>query len=68
MTLDEIQAQYDEFTAMYNAGEISPAEYKDLLEGLKTSEAIAEGVEDLERKEQLNTIVNAAIDAASLLA
>lgn len=68
MSIQDIKAEYESYTQMYDAGEISPAEYKDLLEGLKVSEAIAEGAEELEEQAELNKMVTAAIDAASLLA
>lgn len=68
MTLQEINAQLIEINNMYNSGQISPAEYKSLLEGLEISQVIAESAEEMAFKEDLNKIINNAINALSLIA
>lgn len=68
MNLDDIQQMYESYTLMYNRGEISATEYKDLLEGIEISKVIADDAIELEQKEQLNTIIRTAIGVASAVA
>jgi hypothetical protein len=68
MTVQEINAQLVEINNMYQSGQISPAEYKSLLEGLEISQVIAESAEELQQKEDLNKVINHAINALSLIA
>ncbi len=68
MNLDDIQQMYESYTLMYNRGEISAAEYKDLLEGIEISKVIAEDAIELEYKEQLNTIIRTAIGVVAAVA
>jgi hypothetical protein len=68
MTIQEINAQLVEINNMYQSGQISPAEYKSLLEGLEISQVIAESAEELQQKEDLNKVINHAINALSLIA
>jgi hypothetical protein len=68
MTVQEINAQLIEINNLYQSGQISPAEYKLLLEGLEISQVIAESAEELQQKEDLNKVINHAINALSLIA
>lgn len=52
----------------YEQGQISKDELVALLYGINVMEGLGEDVESLQTKEQLNTILNAAISAASMLA
>ena len=52
----------------YERGEINKDELVALLYGINVMEGLGEDVESLQTKEQLNTILNAAISAASMLA
>jgi hypothetical protein len=61
MNLQEIAQQYEEYTALYNTGQISAFEYKSLLEGLEVEKAISMNAEELQYKENLNLAINAAI-------
>lgn len=67
MTLQEINELATQYHAMYERGDVSPAEYADLLKGLDISAVIAQSEEELQFKEQLNTYINAAITAASVV-
>ena len=66
--LQQIAQSYEEYTAAYNAGQLNAAEYKSLLEGLEVEKAVSFNAEELHYKEQLNTVINAAISTASVLA
>ena len=66
MNLNQIELSYAEYTQAFEAGVISKEEYKNLLEGLEIEQAITMSAEELQRKEQLNTIISAAITVASL--
>jgi hypothetical protein len=68
MNLNQIELSYAEYTQAFEAGVISKEEYKNLLEGLEVEQAITMSAEELHRKEQLNTVINAAIMIASAAA
>lgn len=65
--LEQIAQSYTEYTTAYNSGQISPVEYKSLLEGLEVEKAVSMNAEELQYKEQLNTAINAAISAVSMI-
>jgi len=65
MNLNQIELSYTEYTQAFEAGVISKEEYKNLLEGLEVEQAITMSAEELQRKEQLNIVINAAIMIAS---
>jgi hypothetical protein len=65
MNLNQIELSYAEYTQAFEAGVISKEEYKNLLEGLEIEQAITMSAEELQRKEQLNIVINAAIMIAS---
>jgi hypothetical protein len=64
MTLEEIQNSYKEVTEIYQAGQISKEEYVNLLKGFEVEKAVLDNAEELELKEQLNELINAAITIA----
>lgn len=68
MTLTQIQQSCEDYKVAFEAGQISRDEYIDLMKGLEIEEAVAQTAEELEFKTQLNTYINAAISAASLVA
>jgi hypothetical protein len=68
MNLNQVEQSYAEYTQAFEAGVISKEEYKNLLEGLEIEQSIVTTAEELHRKEQLNTVINAAITLASLAA
>jgi hypothetical protein len=67
MTLQELHQLAVEYKGLQESGQISNAEYADLLRGLDMSAVIANSTEELEAKEQMNTYINAAITAASMV-
>jgi hypothetical protein len=64
MTLEEIQNSYKEVTELYQAGQISKEEYVNLLKGFEVEKAVLDNADELELKEQLNELINAAITIA----
>jgi hypothetical protein len=64
MTLEEIQNSYKEVTEIYQAGQISKEEYVNLLKGFEVEKAVLDNADELELKEQLNELINAAITIA----
>jgi len=64
MTLEEIQNSYKEVTELYQAGQISKEEYVNLLKGFEVEKSVLDNAEELELKEQLNELINAAITIA----
>jgi hypothetical protein len=68
MNPQELQNLCDQYKAMVDAGSITKEEYLQLLLGINIMEGINEDAEGLQLKETLNTILNAAVAAASLMA
>jgi len=68
MTLQEIEQYYNDYTGMYQTGEMSKDEYLNLLRGLEVEKAVSMNAEEMQRKEQLNQIINAAISVVSAVA
>ncbi len=66
--LEQIAQSYEEYTLLYNGGQISATEYKSLLEGLEVEKAVSMNAEELQFKENLNLAINAAITAVKALA
>ena len=66
--LQQIAQSYEEYTSLYNAGQINATEYKSLLEGLEVEKAVSMNAEELQYKENLNLAINVAIKAVSALA
>jgi hypothetical protein len=68
MSIAAIEQSYADYTYAYEQGQISRDEYKSLLEGLEIEQAVTMNAEELQRKEQLNQIINAAITVVSAVA
>lgn len=68
MTLQEIEQTYHEYTGMYHTGTINKDEYLNLLRGLEVEKAVSLNAEEMHQKEQLNQIINAAINVVSAVA
>ena len=66
--LQQIAQSYEDYTTAYNAGQISSADYKSVLEGLEVEKAVSMNAEELQYKENLNIAINAAISVVSALA
>jgi len=67
MTPEQLNALIIEYNKALEQGQITKEEYVELLKGINIMEGIADDAEGLALKEQLNTILNAAINAASLM-
>lgn len=66
MTPEQLQQLIAEYKAMRDAGTISNEEYLSLLTGMNIMEGISDDIEGLQLKETLNTILTAAVAAASM--
>lgn len=68
MSPEQLNELIIEYNKMWAEGQISKEEYIQLVQGINIMEGINDDAEGLILKEQLNTIINAAISAASLVA
>jgi hypothetical protein len=59
--------QLEQLTKEYECGNLSKDEYIELLADFKTQQLISAQCKDLAAKENLNSIVNVVINAASIL-
>ena len=66
MTPELLNSYIIEYNKALEQGQISKEEYVELLKGINIMEGIADDAEGLALKEQLNTIINAAISVASM--
>ena len=66
--LVELEYTFNEINRAYENHEISKEEYKNLLEGLEIEKATTMNAEELQRKEELNKLINAAITVVSAVA
>ena len=66
--LVELEYTFNEINRAYENHEISKEEYKNLLEGLEIEKATTMNAEELQRKEELNKLINAAITVVSAIA
>lgn len=65
MTLQEIEQYYHQYTGMYHTGEMSKEEYLNILRGIEVEKAVSMNAEEMHKKEELNQMVNAAINVVS---
>ena len=68
MTPQELHELVNSYKVAVEQGQITKDEYVSLIYGINVMEGINDDAEGLLLKEQLNTILNAAIQAASLFA
>ena len=66
MNPEQLNALIIEYNKMWAEGQISKEEYVQLVQGINIMEGINDDAEGLALKEQLNTIINAAISVASM--
>jgi len=66
--IKEIEYTFNEINRAYENNEISKEEYKNLLEGLEVEKIVTMNAEDLQRKEELNKLITAAITIVSAVA
>ena len=67
MNPQDLQNLCDQYKAMADAGSITKEEYLQLLTGINIMDGINDDAEGMALKEQLNTILNAAVTVASLM-
>jgi hypothetical protein len=67
MTPQELQELVNSYKLAVEQGEITKDEYISLIYGINVMESISDDAEGLLLKEKLNTILNAAVNAASLM-
>lgn len=68
MSPAELQNLVASYNVYYQQGQMSKDEMISLLQGINIMEGLGDDIDSLQTKEQLNTILNAAISAASMLA
>lgn len=66
MSPEQLNELIIEYNKMWAEGQISKEEYIQLVQGINIMEGINDDAEGLILKEKLNTIINAAISAASM--
>jgi hypothetical protein len=64
----ELEHTFNEINRAFESQEISKEEYKNLLAGLDVERIVTMNAEELQRKEELNKIINAAINVVSAIA
>ena len=62
-----LEEAFEGAQAMYESGDISKEEYLNILKGFDTERIVANGVDDYEKKQQLNQMINAAITVVSVV-
>lgn len=67
ITLTEAEIAFKEIEKEYVDGNISPSEYKDLLEGLEASNAITKTSDELFRKQELQRTIEKSIATISAI-
>jgi len=67
MNIQQLENAINEAKSIYGAGEISAKEYKNLLEGFEVEKTATMNAEELQKKEELNKIVTAAIAGLSMV-
>jgi Trp operon repressor len=66
-TLVNIAQQAQELHEQYLAGQLSPSEFKELVEDLKIVQQIADDASDFERDQQYRAFIVGVIQVASAL-
>lgn len=64
----ELEHTFNEINRAFESQEISKEEYKNLLEGIEVEKAVTMNAEELQRKEELNKLITAAITVVSMVA
>tara|TARA_B100001093_G_C26833967_1_gene1017485 strand:+ start:51 stop:257 length:207 start_codon:yes stop_codon:yes gene_type:complete len=67
MNVTQLSWDLEEYRNLYEAGELSKEEYKDLLDGLKLEEIIHETDEELRQKIELQANITIALKAISAI-
>lgn len=64
----ELEHTFNEINRAFESQEISKEEYKNLLAGIEVEKAVTMNAEELQRKEELNKLITAAITVVSMVA
>ena len=67
MNLEQLESAINEAKSIYEAGEISSKEYKNLLEGFEIEKIVTDNAEELEKKVELNKMVTALVTGLSVV-
>jgi len=67
MKIQEIEASFNEYSLLFESGDLTKEEYRNLLEGLEISKVITETSDELNRKTQLHAIINTTISGLSFV-
>ena len=67
MNLEQLESAINEAKSIYEAGEISAEEYKNLLEGFEIEKIVTDNAEELQKKEELNKMVTALVTGLSVV-
>ena len=67
MNVTQFSHSIEEYRILYEAGDLSKEEYKDLLEGLKLEQVIHETEEELKLKIGLQANITTALKALSAI-
>ena len=67
MTQNELQNLIKDYNTYYAQGQINKEELVSLIQGINVMEDLGNDVNALEEQQMLNTILTAAVSAASLL-
>ena len=67
MNLEQLESAINEAKSIYEAGEISSKEYKNLLEGFEIEKIVTDNAEELQKKEELNKMVTALVTGLSVV-
>jgi hypothetical protein len=65
--MQDVEQIFNEATSLYDNKEISKEEYLNILQGLEVEKSLTLGTEQMEKKQQLQTAVQTAITAVSLV-
>lgn len=68
MTLDLAEQSIRDYNFALEQGQISKDEYVSLMKGLEVEKVATMNAEEMQKKEELNNYINAAISAVSLVA
>ena len=65
MNVTQLSWDLEEYKSLYEAGDLSKDEYKNLLEGLEAEKIITDTEEELKTKIELQANINLALKAIS---
>lgn len=66
--LSEVEQTFNDATSMYETKDITKEEYLNILQGLEVEKSIVLGTDEMKKKQELQSLVQNAIQVASMLA